>query len=301
VRVLTYGYNANVAAFSDGASKDRVHNHGESLVAQLHANRSVCPYHLPREASPDSKVVPSTLENLLTVVVVKLRKAKERPIIFIAHSLGGLIVKRGLVFSENIQHVNTEHLRSIYVSTYAILFLATPHLGSDQAKMGSALQSITHAVFPKKAMDSSGQLLSALRTQSETLQNINRLFMDFQSRYRIYYFHESLPMSLGVTREFIVEEYSAAPTQDGVERMGIEADHSSICKFANEDSPGFEAVAEGIQRYTQEATDTVKRRWLEERTGRENHRKGMIESLGGESLITLSGVLQRHKISPSMS
>jgi hypothetical protein len=219
------------------------------------------------------------------LVTLQIRQANERPIIWVAHSLGGLIVKRGLVYSENIQHVNTEHLRSIYVSTYALLFLATPHLGSDKAKMGLALQSISRVILPKKMMDSSGQLVSALETQSETLQNINRLFMDFQNRYRIYYFHESLPMSLGITRSFIVEEYSAAPIQDGVERMGIEADHSSICKFTDFDAPGFEAVAEGIQRYAREAPATVKRRWQEEKRGRDEHRRGVIEGLGGELLF----------------
>lgn len=40
-RVLTYGYDANVTAFTDGASKDRIHNHAEHLASRLVANRSV--------------------------------------------------------------------------------------------------------------------------------------------------------------------------------------------------------------------------------------------------------------------
>ncbi len=40
-RVLTYGYDANVTAFTDGTSKDRVHNHAEHLASRLVANRSV--------------------------------------------------------------------------------------------------------------------------------------------------------------------------------------------------------------------------------------------------------------------
>lgn len=41
VRILTYGYNANVTAFTDGASKDRLHNHAETLASGLAANRNV--------------------------------------------------------------------------------------------------------------------------------------------------------------------------------------------------------------------------------------------------------------------
>lgn len=34
-RVLVYGYDADVTSFTDGASKDRIHNHAEQLVAAL--------------------------------------------------------------------------------------------------------------------------------------------------------------------------------------------------------------------------------------------------------------------------
>lgn len=40
-RVLTYGYDANVTAFTDGTSKDRIHNHAEHLASRLVANRNV--------------------------------------------------------------------------------------------------------------------------------------------------------------------------------------------------------------------------------------------------------------------
>lgn len=40
-RILTYGYDANVSAFTDGTSKDKIHNHAEHLASRLVANRSV--------------------------------------------------------------------------------------------------------------------------------------------------------------------------------------------------------------------------------------------------------------------
>lgn len=41
VRILTYGYDANVTSFARGTSKERLHNHAEHLAGQLIANRNV--------------------------------------------------------------------------------------------------------------------------------------------------------------------------------------------------------------------------------------------------------------------
>ncbi|KAF7161186.1 hypothetical protein CNMCM5623_006830 [Aspergillus felis] len=233
VRILTYGYNANVTAFTDGASKDHIHQHAETLASTLAANRN-------------------------------LRQCPDRPIIFVCHSLGGLVVKRALIYCRSVSNEKIEHLRSIFVSTYGILFLGTPHNGSDVAKWGLLLQNICSAVLPKKFMESSPQLVKALRTNNETLQNINSLFADIMGRFHLYFFHETRSTDIKGTRELIVDESSAAPYFEGVERMGIEADHSHMCKFADEDAPGFEAVAEALLRYSRDAPLTIFDRWVEE-------------------------------------
>lgn len=135
-------------------------------------------------------------------------------------------MKRCLIYCNSIRHhQHTERLRSIYVSTYGILFLGTPHNGSDLAKWGSLLEKICSVALPKKFFDSSPQLVKALKTNNETLQNINRLFIEIIGRFHIYFFHESKPTDLKGTREFVVEEDSAAPVVEGVDRMGIEKDH----------------------------------------------------------------------------
>lgn len=176
------------------------------------------------------------------------KNAVDRPILWVCHSLGGLVVKRALIYSKNIRSSHTERLRSIYVSTYGILFLGTPHYGSDLAKWGTLLQSICAAVLPKKVFDSSPQLVEALKTHNETLQNINRLFVELIDRFHIYFFHESKPMDFKGTRHIVVDEESAAPDLPGVERMGIERDHSHMCKFEDECAPGYDVVAEALQR-----------------------------------------------------
>jgi hypothetical protein len=213
----------------------------------------------------------------------QLKKAFERPIVFICHSLGGLVVKRCLIYCESVRHAHTERLRSIYVSTYGILFLGTPHNGSELAKWGVLLQHICAAVLPKKFFDTSPQLIEALKTNNETLQNINRLFIEIIGRFHIYFFHESKPMDLKGTKSLVVDEDSAAPVIEGVERMGIERDHSHMCKFEDENAPGYDVVAEAVQRYSEAAPRLIKQRWDEERRIRDFERQGAArELLAGE-------------------
>ncbi|MCJ1398700.1 hypothetical protein MMC11_001901 [Xylographa trunciseda] len=240
-RLLVYGYDADVASLAgSGVTKDKIHNHAERLVADLFANR-------------------------------RIRKATERPIIFVAHSLGGLVVKRALIYSSDITGVRTEHLRSIFVSTYGILFLGTPHKGSDVASWGSFLEWLCKAV-PKKAIDTSDQLIEALKTNSETLQNIDRQFAQLIENFHLFFFHEAKPTDFKTTLRFVVEEDSAAPTLPDVERAGIQADHSHMCKFEDENSPGFDLVVDGIQRYSEDAPATIGARWTSERSERKTNR-----------------------------
>lgn len=62
-RILSYGYDASVTALFGRTSSNRILQHAHTLVAELVANRM-------------------------------LEGAMDRPIIFICHSLGGIVVKR---------------------------------------------------------------------------------------------------------------------------------------------------------------------------------------------------------------
>lgn len=156
--------------------------------------------------------------------------------------------------------------------------MGTPHNGSDLANLGTAIQTI-FSLVPRKLFDTTPTLLKTLRPDNEILQNVNRQFAEIMGRYRIYFFHESKPMDLKGTRKFIVEESSAAPVIEGVERMGIEADHSSMCRFESEKSPGYEAVAEAILRYTREAPGEIANRWAQEHRARRNNMREEAERL----------------------
>ena len=149
----------------------------------------------------------------------KLEDAIERPLVFVCHSLGGIIVKRVFLKKHSVAVANSgqalaysasrtsklvQHLYSIFVSTYAILFLGTPHNGSSKAHLMSVGRRMVGALVPSKVIDTDGQLLEALREGSDTLQNITDMFAPLMKNFRIYFFWEQEKMDLGVTKDYVV-------------------------------------------------------------------------------------------------
>ena len=55
----------------------------------------------------------------------------------------------------------------------------------------------------KKAVDSAPQLVDALKSNSETLQNIDRQFIQLMDEFHMFFFHEAKPTNLGTTLRFV--------------------------------------------------------------------------------------------------
>jgi len=255
-RVLVWGYNASFSTLvGSEPSKDRVHHHAQTLVANLSANRRLC-------------------------------QMTNRPIIFLCHSLGGVIVKRALCYSETRRGSRISHEYNIFASTYGILFFGTPHMGSSKATWLGYLQRVS-SMF-KKPMSPAGSgsdLVAALEHQSETLQNINDFFVPLMKNFSIYFFWEQEKTDLhGMGRDYIVNTDSAAPTYDETERAGIAATHSGMVKFETPSDQGFLMVAEALLRYCEDAPVDGRRRrvYAEQRLDWERHREAVeaMQKLG---------------------
>ncbi|KAH8892901.1 hypothetical protein GQ53DRAFT_645967, partial [Thozetella sp. PMI_491] len=103
---LTYGYDTHVRHAAVGpVSKNTLYDHATDFLAALESER---------------------------------RSDPSRPLIFLAHSLGGLLVKELLRRSRG--HSKQPQFQSIFVSTVGIVFFGTPHQGADP------LQSIHHVI-----------------------------------------------------------------------------------------------------------------------------------------------------------
>ncbi|KAF8855240.1 hypothetical protein BDZ45DRAFT_553210, partial [Acephala macrosclerotiorum] len=63
----------------------------------------------------------------------------KRKIIFICHSMGGLVVKKALILASG---PDRDRFGNIHESTFGIMFLATPHRGSEAVGLPMVLSKI---------------------------------------------------------------------------------------------------------------------------------------------------------------
>jgi pimeloyl-ACP methyl ester carboxylesterase len=97
-RIMTFGYDADVVRFWTIASSNRLDDHGKSLAYALLDQRG---------------------------------EVGQRPILFVAHSLGGLVCEEALNLTQKRQD-----LASILPSTVGIVFMGTPPWRITFGKLG---------------------------------------------------------------------------------------------------------------------------------------------------------------------
>lgn len=130
-------------------------------------------------------------------------------------------------------------------------------MGGSKARLLGSLQRLASLAVPKKALQTESSLINALEEESETLQNITDQFAPLMSNFHIFFFWEQEKTDLIYTKDYIVDEASAAPILDNTERSGIAADHRGICKFEKSSDQGFRTVMSALRRYNQQASEVV--------------------------------------------
>ncbi len=73
-------------------------------------------------------------------------------------------------------------------------------------------------MLPKKVVDTQPQLVDALKTNNETLQNIDRQFVNLMGRFHIFFFHEGKPTNLKGTLRFVSTKYHQRARQVDISR-----------------------------------------------------------------------------------
>ncbi|KAM0285443.1 hypothetical protein ACHAQH_001390 [Verticillium albo-atrum] len=286
VDVLVYGYNADTASTNErSASNNYIYEHAQTLVTDLTAYRCT-------------------------------RGTSTRPIIWVAHSLGGILLKRALNYSNDLKDRHHESSRSVFVSTYGIVFLGTPHKGSDLATWGSILQNMARSTMPRRFFDTEPVLVRTLKKDSQTLRDINLHFLDVYQRFKIQMAHENHKTDFKMTKRLVVDSASANPELPGVSCFGIEATHSNMCKFDSITSHGYRMVTNGIREWVIQAPQVIERRWdVERNDSRHRAIEEATERLGPAAAgfpgfntpMTSSGYLEgpspppRNVLSPNLS
>ncbi|RDW76075.1 hypothetical protein BP5796_06896 [Coleophoma crateriformis] len=197
------------------------------------------------------------LEALGSTLRVSIESMNEvKPLIFVAHSLGGLIVKQALIQMRS----GSEASQRIIHSTYGVLFFGVPNQGME-----------IESFLPIVKQQPNASLLYTLGTESQLLREQSRAFQkvfDFQDS-EVFCFYETLESptaeekngKLSMTgRETILVGSSSATHGRSWESQAhhiqaINRNHSDLVKFRNNDEV-YSTVLAKLKSFTTKASGT---------------------------------------------
>ncbi|KAI0406220.1 hypothetical protein F4802DRAFT_559828 [Xylaria palmicola] len=210
-RIMTFGYNSNFWPGS-GKSKMSILDFAKDLLYDMK-------YAVDETSTPKS-------ENL---------HMGERPIIFIVHSMGGLIVKEAYM-----QGQNDPAYAEIIKAVSSIVFLSTPHRGTNLAE---TLNRILRVSFISNPM----QYIAELSAGSQTLQKLNEQFRHIAPRLQVVSFYETRPTAMVKTQVMVLEKDSSVLGYPGEVSKPLDADHHDVCKFDSPGDPRYVAVRNALR------------------------------------------------------
>lgn len=172
------------------------------------------------------------------------RRRERSPIILIGHSMGGLVIKKAFNLANQDMH------RDISDRIKCIIFLATPHRGSDYATTLNTILKVSGIT----GMASSRDYINDLAKGSASSQAINEEFTRHAGDLEIYSFYETLPTSLGVSSSLIVDRESAVLGPGFRKEIAryLNANHREICKFDSPEDPNYLTLKNSLTFIVQE-------------------------------------------------
>ncbi|KAF8530037.1 hypothetical protein BU17DRAFT_35995 [Hysterangium stoloniferum] len=231
-RVLTYGYDADI---NPQKSYQTIHDHAETFLAKL----------------------------------VNWRKETKtsRPIIFIVHDLGGIILIIGLGQADAANATHLIDHKSIVLSTYGIISLGTPYQGintrpryrADASFLGRLWDWI-HSYFVSTP---NAPLVKEVKPNSPTLQEALSRYKAISQQFRTIFYYENHAVILSGSSEIIlVERASAAiPGQLDCQTIGLNKDHHGMAKFKSDEDDDFQTTYLSLKRMSSDARSTVVVKW----------------------------------------
>jgi tetratricopeptide (TPR) repeat protein/pimeloyl-ACP methyl ester carboxylesterase len=144
---------------------------------------------------------------------------KAGPIVFICHSLGGLIVKQILLDLQQ-QKDRRKEAKDLLGRVTQVVFAATPHTGARHATW---LDRLRFFAWPST-------IARTLVANDPTLRSINVAYRGFADERRDHLQHRVFYETQGTPAGVIVDEASADPGLPGDPPVPVDADHISIVK-----------------------------------------------------------------------
>ncbi|KAK4656243.1 hypothetical protein QC762_309600 [Podospora pseudocomata] len=211
VRIHSFGYDSDWSKSQQ--SSLTIHDFGQALLADL--------YNAPH-----------------------LKKNGNTPIVLVAHSMGGLVVKKAYLLARR-----DPIYADIAGRIHSLYFLGTPHRGADSSSFVSTFIAMSlgsgSKAFVKELIPGSGTLQVSLKSASIlgmlmlTTQAINDEFRHVCSDVGLWSFFEGIPTAAGPTNVVVVEKESAVMGLPGEHTQYLQADHRRLVKFDSTEDPNY--------------------------------------------------------------
>lgn len=232
-----------------------------------------------------------------------------RPLLFVAHSLGGLVVKQAIINTKL-----STRFQALHKSTYSIMFFSTPHKDSDKANYAKMVAGIL-SFFTGEPRNK--ELMDSLCKDSFFSTQSRDDFRRMVEKLKVVSFFETKPTELkqarglfsmrrafsGVSRtqrlrlltlwsisnkrlQFIVDkESSFVGLSDAQEvRLPIQADHRNVCKFSSGSDQGYKLAAKHLRKLAKEAVSRQSAK-LRSRGGERNEEVVGVATRMGSKLL----------------
>lgn len=170
----------------------------------------------------------------------KLKQAGvgERPLVWVAHSMGGLLVKKMLLDASGDPDMD-----DLLNNTKGVLFYSVPHHGTFMAEYSV---NVRYLLFPSIEV-------RELCKDSPTLLSLNENFLNIakEREIKVLSFAETLPTNIGPMIKILVVPTQSANPGIG-ELIEVDVDHLNICKPEKKDSflyrRSLQFILEALQR-----------------------------------------------------
>ncbi|KAI1063203.1 hypothetical protein LB507_005556 [Fusarium sp. FIESC RH6] len=230
-RTMIYGYNSKLS--SHGISK--IMDYGRELVEELKKVRSS-------------------------------EEARKRPLFFIAHSFGGIILAHCLIKAVQTNEDDHPTIAALHKATYGMLLFGIPHKGLVVDDIQNMLADSNH---PRSS------LLQQISKESDLLAS---QLVDFKNLIRDRKFVSFYETGQTKKLEFNTEKKRWERTGDFVtavdtdsallqlpdsleEKLPVDADHSMIVKFDNKNSKAYVSARDKLKQFEQDAPKVIAARF----------------------------------------
>ncbi|XP_030577304.1 protein SERAC1 isoform X4 [Archocentrus centrarchus] len=170
---------------------------------------------------------------------LKLAGIGERPVVWVAHSMGGLLVKKMLLDASQ-----DPEMHGLLQNTKGIMFYSVPHHGTFMAEYSV---NVRYLLFPSIEV-------RELCKDSPALHSLNDNFLNLakEKDFKVLSFAETLPTNIGPMIKILVVPTQSANLGIG-ELIEVDVDHLNICKPEKKDSflykRSLQFILEALQSY----------------------------------------------------